>query len=59
MLGLYKICVCLFGDCALVNTVLGIQHLLYCTPLLYFAINIAQNTVSPRPPVLPFNIQYW
>jgi len=29
---LYKIFVCLFGDCALANTILGIQHLLYCNP---------------------------
>jgi len=26
--GLYKMFVCLFGDCALVNTTLGIHHLL-------------------------------
>jgi len=26
---------------------------------LYGADNIAQYTVLPRPPVLPFNIQYW
>ena len=32
--GLYKIFVCLFGECALVNTILDIQHLLYCTPPL-------------------------
>jgi len=50
-LGLYKIFDCLFGDCALVNTTLGIQHLVYCNlPPLYVAINIAQCTVSPRPP---------
>jgi len=30
-IGLYKIFVCLFGDCALVNTILGMQHLLDCT----------------------------
>ena len=49
-LGPYKIFVCKFGGCALVNTILGIQHLLYCPPLLYFAINIAQYVVFPRPP---------
>ena len=49
--GLYKIFVCIFGECALVNTTLGIQHLVYCNlPPLYVAINIAQCTVSPRPP---------
>jgi len=31
-LGLYKIFVCLLGDCALVNTILGIQRLLHCIP---------------------------
>jgi len=51
--GLYKIFVCLFGDCALVNTILGIQHLLYCTPPLSFEINIAQYMNSPRPPCFP------
>jgi len=54
--GLYKISVCIFGDCALVNTILGMQHLLYCNPPLYFAINIAQYMVSPRPPC--FAIQH-
>jgi len=24
--------VCSFGDCALVKTIIGMQHLLYCTP---------------------------
>jgi len=42
---------CLFGDCALVNTILGVQPLLYCPPPpLRFAINIAQYMVHPRPP---------
>ena len=49
--GLYKTFVCLFGGSALVHTILGIQHLLYCTlPPSSFAINIAQCMVSPRPP---------
>jgi len=56
--GLHKIFVCLFGDCALVNLILGIQQLLYCPPPppLYFAINIAQYMVSARPPC--FSIQH-
>ena len=50
-LGLYKIFVCLFGDFALVNIILGIQLLLDCThPQLYLGINIAQYVGSPRPP---------
>jgi len=59
--GLYKIFVCVFGDGALVNTILDIPHLLYCTPPpLYGAINIAQSMVSPPHPLVPpFNIQYW
>jgi len=56
-IGLYKICVCWFRDRAVVNTIPGIRHLLYCTsPPLYFAINIAQYLVSPRPPC--FAIQH-
>jgi len=56
-IGLYRIFVCLFEDCALVNTILGMQHLLYCNPPpLYFAINIAQYMVSARPPC--FAIQH-
>jgi len=66
--GIYKICVCWFRDPAAVNTIPGIRHLLYCTspgirhllyctsPPLYFAINIAQYLVSPRPPC--FAIQH-
>ena len=30
--GLHKILVGLFGGCALVNTIFGIQHLMHCTP---------------------------
>jgi len=46
-----------FGDGALVNIILGIQHLLYCNPpTVYFAINIAQYMVSPCPPC--FAIQH-
>jgi len=49
--GLQKIFVRLFGVCALVNTIIGIQFLLYCThPQKYVGINIAQYMVSPRPP---------
>jgi len=49
--GLYKRFVCLFWDCELVNTTLGIQHLFYCNPRrLDLAINIAQYMVPPRPP---------
>jgi len=48
-LGLFKRFVCLFGDCALVNNMLGGQHLLYCNPRpIDFAINIAQFMV-PTP----------
>jgi len=36
VLGLYKRCICLLGDSALVNTVLGIQHLLYRPPPVVF-----------------------
>jgi len=58
---LYKIFVCVFGDCALVNTVLGIQHLLYCTPPCYILQSRLLKIWAPpaTPPVLPFNIQYW
>jgi len=50
--GLYKRFVCVFGDCALVNTIIGIQHLLDCNPpLLNFVIDIAQDMVPPRPPL--------
>jgi len=43
----YKISVCLFGECALVNTILGIQHLVYYNPPppLCFAINSEQDMV--------------
>ena len=58
-LSLSKIFACLFGDCALVNTILGIVHLLYCTP----PCCILQSTLRiiwfpPAPPVLSFNIPY-
>jgi len=36
---------------ALVNTILGIQRLLYCTPPLYFSINIAQFMTPPPAPL--------
>jgi len=49
--------VCLLGECALVSTILGMQHLLFCNPpSLYFATNITQYMVSPRPPC--FAIQH-
>jgi len=60
--GLYKIFVGLFGDCALVNTILGIHYSWHSMPPflqpspLYFAINIAEYMVSPRPPC--FAIQH-
>jgi len=45
--GLYKTFVCAFGDCALVNAILDIQHLgltlIATPPPLYVAINIAQK----------------
>jgi len=51
-IGPYKMFVCLLGDCALVNTMLGIHYNLYRTPpLLPVAINIAQYVVRPRPPL--------
>ena len=57
---LNKICVCLFGDCELVNTILGIQHYLYCTPPRCLLQLILRGIrVPPGFPVLPFNIQYW
>ena len=31
-LGLYKIFICVFEDCALVNTILDMQHLFYRNP---------------------------
>jgi len=55
--GPYTIFVCLFGDRALVNTILGIQHILYCTrPPVDFAMNIAQYMPPPMPPC--FAIQH-
>ena len=41
--GLYERFFCLFGDCALVNTILGVQHLLYCTPPLSILQSILRN----------------
>jgi len=59
-IGLHKRFVHCFGDCAIVNPILGGQHLLYCTPFRCIFQSIAQYMASPRrPPVLPFNIQYW
>jgi len=59
-LGLYKRFVCLFGDCTLVNTILGMQHLLYCTPPRCILESVLRNIwFSSTPPVFPFNIQYW
>jgi len=49
LVSLYKIFVCSFRDCALINTIIGTKHLLHCSPL-YCAIHIAQCMVSPRPP---------
>ena len=61
-LDIHKRFVCLLEDCALVNTIHGIQHLHYCKPRpLNPSINIAQYMVPPPAPhpVFPFNIQYW
>ena len=57
--GLYKRFVCLFGDCALANTILGMQHLLYCNPPCCMLQSILRSIrFPPGPPVLPFNTQY-
>jgi len=48
-----------FRERALINTILGIRHLLYCTPPRCFAINIAQYLVSPRPPGFANHHMYW
>ena len=59
-LGLYQILVCLFGNRALVNTILGIQHLLYCNPPPRILQSILRSIrFFPALPVLPLNIQYW
>ena len=50
ILGLYKIFVCLFGDYALVNTILSLQHLLDCTPSRCIVCSILRNTWSPPAP---------
>jgi len=55
-LDLHKIFVCLFGDCALVNTIPGIQHLLYCTHPLVFCNQYCAVYVFPPPPC--FAMQY-
>jgi len=59
--GLYKIFVCLFGDCALVNTIFGIEHLLYCNhPPRCKLQSILRDIWFPTaPPVLSFSIQHW
>ena len=58
--GLYKIFVCAFGDCALVNTFLGIQHLLYYNPPhgVFRDQYCAIYGPPPAPRGLPINIQY-
>jgi len=47
--GLYKIFVCWFRDCALINAIVGTRHHLYGPPL-FVAINIgqSQSTVSSQ-----------
>jgi len=59
-LGLYKIFVCLFREGALINTILGIQHLLHCTrPRCMLQSILSSTWFPPAPPASPFNIQYW
>jgi len=69
ILAFTRYCVCWIRDCALINTILGTGHLLYCglthtghllyCPPLYVANDIGRYMVSPQGPVLPFSIQYW
>ena len=50
--GLYKIFVCIFRDCALVDSIIGTKHLLYFAPL-YFAHTLYRAMYgSPSTPVL-------
>ena len=58
--GLCKIFVCIFEECALFNTILGIQHLVYCNPLRCMLRSMLRSIQFPSgSPVLPFNIQCW
>ena len=45
------ICVCYFRDCALVNSIIGTKHRLYCAPL-YFSHTQYPACIHPPTPLL-------
>ena len=49
-IGLVEIFVDLFGDCALVNTIFGIEHLLYCNPSRCISQSTLRNIWFPLGP---------
>jgi len=57
-LGLYKRFVCWFGGCALVNSILGIQHLLNCNPPSCNLQSILRSICPPPRPPPGFVIQH-
>jgi len=58
-LGRCKIFVCVIEDCALVNTILGIQHVYPSPPVVFCNQYCAKYDSPPAPPGVSFNIQNW
>jgi len=57
-IGLYKMFVCIFRSCALLNSIIGPKHLLHFARLYFFTKTISRNVRFPLNPSLVCQIPY-